>query len=394
MQNAVFNIHDVVLIMTAAMCAFFALLLITTSNAKNNKNYWLAGFLLAHALIPLNELILWGYVFKVYIREHLPQINFIAGFAYYIDAVLLYFYVKSLVYKDTSYSKISLIHTIPVISYFIFMYVGFYRLPSVTQSEWILHETFTYSPTYVSLEFACRVLRVVYCIAALKLILNYKGILQATRSSIEKVDIRWLWLLVTGFLAVMVIEMLLELSKVIGVFFGIAFQHTAFNVYEWLGLTSYYSVFFLVGTLIFTNLHHFEKLESVKENDSEILGSNVHEKLLNPELAGFIDQVIKEKKLYLQADITLDHLAEQLKIKPKDLSQIINRHFGKNFWEFVNYYRVEEAKRLLLDVDAKQKTITDIYLESGFNSKSVFNTFFKKEVGVTPSAFRLNAEKL
>lgn len=78
-------------------------------------------------------------------------------------------------------------------------------------------------------------------------------------------------------------------------------------------------------------------------------------------------------------------------IAAKDLSMIINRHFNLNFYEFVNGYRIEEAKKRLLDPANKSKTITDIYLEVGFNSKSVFNTFFKKLVGKTPSEYRQQA---
>jgi len=83
-------------------------------------------------------------------------------------------------------------------------------------------------------------------------------------------------------------------------------------------------------------------------------------------------------------------LAEELKMSPRDLSMMINRNFNKNFYEFINHYRIEEAKKLLTLPENKSKKITEIYLESGFNSKSVFNTFFKNIVGMTPTQFRKN----
>ena len=58
-----------------------------------------------------------------------------------------------------------------------------------------------------------------------------------------------------------------------------------------------------------------------------------------------------------------------------------------NFYEFINHYRIEEAKAMLAE-SCQGKTITDIYTAAGFNSKSVFNTFFKKHVGMTPSEYR------
>jgi len=88
----------------------------------------------------------------------------------------------------------------------------------------------------------------------------------------------------------------------------------------------------------------------------------------------------------MEPDITLDRLAEALHVMPRDLSMLINRHFGVNYYEFINRYRIEEAKRLL--TESKGVTITDIYLTVGFNSKSVFYTFFKKLEGVTPTKYR------
>ena len=81
-------------------------------------------------------------------------------------------------------------------------------------------------------------------------------------------------------------------------------------------------------------------------------------------------------------------LAETLNIPARDLSLVFSRHFDSNFYDFINRYRIEEAKKMLADAKYKSKTITHIYLDVGFNSKSVFNTFFKKQVGQTPSAYR------
>jgi AraC-like DNA-binding protein len=97
---------------------------------------------------------------------------------------------------------------------------------------------------------------------------------------------------------------------------------------------------------------------------------------------------MRSEKPYLLPDITLDILADKLAIPAKDLSMTINRHFHNNFYEIINNYRIEEARKMLIDPKHKHKTITDIYLEVGFNSKSVFNTFFKKILKVTPSQYR------
>ena len=112
------------------------------------------------------------------------------------------------------------------------------------------------------------------------------------------------------------------------------------------------------------------------------------EQFLQPELASQVDMTIRERKIYMEPDITLDTLAESLSIVPRDLSILVNRHFGVNFYEFINRYRIEEAKRMLMSDEYRSTTITEIYLEVGFNSKSVFYTFFKKLEGITPSQCR------
>lgn len=392
MQHAVFNIHDVVLLMTAILCTFFATLLLITNPPKNVSNFFLAAFLLMHACIPLNELVLWGAYFKLYIRSTAPELNFMFGFAYYVDAALLYFYIKSLVFKDFQLHRKDALHLIPLAGYGLFMYVAFYALPSSVKLDWVNNEVFAYSRGYVSLEFLCRLSRVGYCVAALLMIVRYKDILRATRSNIGQVDLFWLNLLVIGFLIVASLDALLNFFKMVGVLFHYEFQHARFNIYEMIGLTSYYALFALVSTLVFTSIRYFSAFVTVKHKDKELLVKPTQENLINPQLADKIDLIMREKKPHLQNDITIDLLGETLDIPSRDLSILINRHFQKNFWEFINYYRIEEAKRYLSDKKYDNKSITDIYLEVGFNSKSVFNTFFKKLVGVTPSVYRLNAQ--
>ena len=72
---------------------------------------------------------------------------------------------------------------------------------------------------------------------------------------------------------------------------------------------------------------------------------------------------------------------------PRWLSQIINEELNKNFYDLVNYYRIEEAKKLLVSVNG-ERTILDIAYDVGFNTKSSFNRAFKKQTRMTPSQFK------
>jgi AraC-like DNA-binding protein len=97
---------------------------------------------------------------------------------------------------------------------------------------------------------------------------------------------------------------------------------------------------------------------------------------------------MKVGKLYLDPDLTLAKLAESAAIPAKHLSQIINERYELNFNDFINRQRVEEAKRKLVDPAAREFKLLRIAFESGFNSKSVFNSAFRKSTGLSPSEFR------
>lgn len=381
MNETVFNIHDLVLMMTALQCACFAALLLITNPPANKSNYFLAAFLLAHAFIPVHELVLWGADIKMIALNNYPRLFLWIGFGYYLDAALLYFYIKSLVYHDFTLRIRDSVHLIPLGLFALFLGLTFYSHSLEERILLIDDDIYAYSPSYLLIDFLCKAGRIGYCVASLLLIINYRNQLKATHSNIERVDIRWLVSLVIGFLIITVTEAALACAKLLHLFIG--FHPHWFEV---IGLTGYYVVFVLVLALVFSSIRYFSGFVSVKQK--ELQKKTSEEKLLNAGFAEKIDMLMREHKPYLHPDITLDMLADILKIPSRDLSLVFSRHFDSNFYEFINRYRIEEAKKMLADPEQKSKTITHIYLDVGFNSKSVFNTFFKKHVGKTPSEYR------
>jgi AraC-like DNA-binding protein len=93
-------------------------------------------------------------------------------------------------------------------------------------------------------------------------------------------------------------------------------------------------------------------------------------------------------KPYLEPELTLMELAAKLSVTPHNLSQVFNCEIKKSFFDFVNEYRVGEAKKLLSSPQYSHYSILGIALDAGFNSKSAFYTAFGKHVGTTPSEFR------
>jgi AraC-like DNA-binding protein len=97
---------------------------------------------------------------------------------------------------------------------------------------------------------------------------------------------------------------------------------------------------------------------------------------------------MEKDKLYQEPELTLQTLSDKLGVQSYQVSQAINEGLKKSFYELVNGYRVEEAKRLLLDPKNENYTILSVGFEAGFNSKTTFNTVFKRFTGFTPSEFR------
>jgi AraC-like DNA-binding protein len=109
---------------------------------------------------------------------------------------------------------------------------------------------------------------------------------------------------------------------------------------------------------------------------------------VEPHIIEKIERVMADKKYYATPELTLDKLAAEVGVHHKKLSLAIKLHYKLNFYEFINGYRIGEAKRILSDPRLAHKSITDICFEVGFNSKSVFNSFFKRVEGITPRQYR------
>ncbi len=124
--------------------------------------------------------------------------------------------------------------------------------------------------------------------------------------------------------------------------------------------------------------------------------NGVVNEVINTEDEGITSQILllknymTEKEPYLDPSLTIQELANQIDISVRDLSVLINHHMNQHFFDFVNEYRIQKAMNILKDNSKSQHTVLEILYEVGFNSKSSFNTSFKKYTNQTPTAFRNN----
>ncbi|MDX1960074.1 MAG: helix-turn-helix domain-containing protein [Leptospiraceae bacterium] len=129
-----------------------------------------------------------------------------------------------------------------------------------------------------------------------------------------------------------------------------------------------------------TNQLEFEYFQKVKKSRNQSIETNL---IINK-----IYLLMNEEKLFCDEDLKLTRLAELVNIRADQLSELINTEFNKSYSRFINEFRVEEAKKILLT--EKDRNILSIALAVGFNSKSSFNTEFKRITGITPTEFRNN----
>jgi AraC-like DNA-binding protein len=217
-----------------------------------------------------------------------------------------------------------------------------------------------------------------YMAASFRLVGRFKTAAGDVFSNYRRTDIRWLFYTLLFFTAVMglaAVNSLIGLTP-LAAYWGLIF------------LVICAAVWIYINVLLLKALRDSALFAVLEEGGSGELGGGEWKPVLE-RLAAHM----QTKRPWLEPDLTLEQLAGQLQLRPKLLSQAINEGLGRNFFEFVNTYRIEEAKRLLTDPADKKITVLEVLYEVGFNSKSSFNTVFKKQTGLTPSEFKKNNMK-
>ena len=390
MYSVIFNTHDVVLLMTAYQCILFALLLLTIKRDNYIRNVFLAFFLFQQAAIPLDILISFGAEFRHIAIKWSPDLFYVFGFGYWLEGPLLLWYTRSLIYKDYRLRGKDIIYLLPFIAYAGYQLIFYYSLDVndkvIIQEEYDLLVAPQVMNYVTLLRELFRVALGVICLLEIK---RYTQHIRTNFSDIDKIDLTWLKILVIGFLAIRFWAVLVAAMIILSISFGISTN------FEIMGLAGNYITFLLVSVLIFFGLGHssvFEGLELRSPQEAETPKDEQEPEgqkdKIKPEMIEQLTHYMAHEKPYLTPALTLEKLASQLRLQPRLLSNIINRHFDCNFFEFINSYRVEEAKRMLADKQHADKTMLDIMLDVGFNSKATFNTLFKKKSGMTPSGYR------
>ncbi len=171
-------------------------------------------------------------------------------------------------------------------------------------------------------------------------------------------------------------------------------------VLQWINISLLVIALFMLCWFVLKALYHPELFRGVNPNlqtTKEIIHNlepgkyEETESQQNPEIKTRIEQIKKymaEQEPYLEPKFSLQDLASRLEMPSRETSVIINRYMGQHFFDFVNEYRIKKAKERLKNATKNELTIQQILFDAGFNSKSSFNTAFKKHTGLTPTEYR------
>lgn len=225
-----------------------------------------------------------------------------------------------------------------------------------------------------------------YCILGYKEISTYQKNLFLYTSNTNNVNLKWLK-------NVVVCVSIITFLWLIDIVFKIAKSNVLFDRFA--------SFIYLIG--IFSIAYFSLKQKEIfqpdanekKEIDSIMESSNLEssqKKLMTDDdltqMKAALIEMMQINKSFLDPELSLFKLASQLDISSHHLSYIINKGFDENFYQFINRYRIDEAKKMILNPKMQHLTLMGIAFEVGFNSKTVFNTTFKKMTSQTPSQFK------
>lgn len=325
---------------------------------KTNRNILAAIFSNFTIFLAGTFLNLYGYLSPLFI-----VFGHFANLAIFITTPLLYFYILSLLDINTRIKKSDFFHLFTFLAILITMIVKV----SLSRNPNFFFEL--QGIILMSLLFAQSIY---YFILIVKVF--SKELKNSTQGLKKQKQLKWLKYFIVAYFVIL-------FSKIIVFISWNIINHAEFCLI--ITNTFFLIAFILINSIILISM--FDASILLKQNkyaDSSLKIENIDE------IYHRLKKYMEEEKPYLNSLLTIEKLAKPIGVSSKYLSQIIREQESYGFNEFINKYRIEEVKKNIADPDQLDITIIDHAYQAGFNSKSTFNTAFKKIVGTTPSNYR------
>lgn len=300
----------------------------------------------------------------------------------------LFLYTKNLLYRRWFFKSRDFLHYTPFI-FFTFLYFTFFKGKlSFDNHMFFLDDEYLWVRLMYSIAFMSSVNYYTYL--TLKILGRHRKQLKDRFSFLsERNELNWLYVLTAIFGVTYFLYFSLGTYNVLMKqgFFDIAYTSDVFLTI----LAFSVSYFGIKQPYLFKVIpeenEEFMALKKKNESKRKYKNSNLTEEQ-KEEYVKHIFTFMDEERPFINPELTVQDLSKQLNISRHHLTELLNNDIGKNFFTFINEYRVEEVKRRLLDARFEHLTIVAIAFESGFNSKSTFNSIFKQNTGNTPSQWK------
>jgi AraC-like DNA-binding protein len=299
---------------------------------------------------------------------------------------LLYLYVKYFVSAAKRISKYDFLHFLPYIIRML-IYIPFYSMSAAEKLEIYRNPLLFYTVCDLMVNITIITQGIIYSILSYRIVKKFGANIQDNYSSIEKLVLDWLnvWI-VLGLLSLL-------FGVIATIFFG------KMNIYH-----DFFDVVFLIYVITiyvisYKTLLQPELFKYVREIDFKLPGKfNNKQPFTDQNNTDYEDTVVndiyqklslylEEEKPYLNPELKLRNLVDDLNFTRHQLSNVINTKFGKNFYELINDYRLKETIAKFDSNEFSNHTIESIAYSCGFNSKATFHRIFKKNMGTTPTSY-------
>ncbi|MGS2763417.1 helix-turn-helix domain-containing protein [Sinomicrobium sp. M5D2P9] len=347
------------------------LTVVMTEKYNKTANKWLAAFVFGLCLLSLSDLIRQSEASLPGIKKiiSVDLIIFMLPPALYLAIISFIQPTKKFKLKDSMFFLPFMIDLLTKLRFIVFHQSG-------DLTPQYLDKAYFSSGWYKTLFliFSC-----CFLAASIFGLRRHQKRIKELSSNVQRIDLKWLYYLLSAM-------PLLLLTSYIFNFSNMDWLINLADLVQ-VGVLFYMGYHIILQKEIFpytiAELSNIEKIIGTKNTSapSQLTEAQVKEKILT---------FLQYHKPYLENDLTLTKLAARLGFKSHYLSYFLNNHLNKNFYSLINEFRVEESKNILRDTSKSHLNMLGVAFESGFNSKTAFNTTFRKMTGITPSEFRKN----
>ena len=295
----------------------------------------------------------------------------------FLEIPFLYFFIKFYLYPKEKIKKVEWLLFIPAV-FFLISTLSYKIIYFITGQTWKTNEflnkssdlTDSYGDYIIIIQLA-----IVLCIQLIR-IRNYERLTSLYNNQQIRLEFAWLKILLLCLLLVIIPW----------IYYTYLYMLDEDVIYMPMDLI----VSIIIYIMGYIGMHKLNILSERKKIRLSIIKSSKSSSINKSKNNHIIklEEIVSNNKRYLDSNISLEQLSEELQLSKSHLSRIINTEIQMSFSDYVNSLRVSEAKKLLLNSEFSNYTLVAIGLESGFNSKTTFNTVFKKYVGKTPSQFK------